>query len=484
MALRLEQQLKLTQQLVMSPQMQQAIKILQLPLMELRATIQEEMNINPVLEENLDINDPVDSRIEDVTRKSEEKSPDSAVSDDTFKEEFEKLKKLDEEWKEYYQQTYSIKKFTAVDEEKRRFFQDSITAGESLQEHLLKQLHMTLSDPEKTKLGEEIIGHIDENGYLRTALPVIAENLGRPLEETEEVLCIIQTFHPLGIGARDLRECLLLQMERVKDNHSFVRRIIESYLDDLGKKKYPLIARKMKISIADVKNAAGFIATLEPKPGRIFNQERSQYITPDIFIVKNDNGQYDIILNDDRIPHLRINSLYSNLMEKKDTPDQTKEYIKNKIKSGMWLIKNIYQRQQTLFRITEQIVKVQKRFFDEGVAFLKPLTMQEIADALELHESTVSRAIANKYAQTPRGLFQLKYFFTSRIKMGNGEDASSRSIKQKIRTIIEKENKSNPLSDQEIIEQLKQDNVMIARRTISKYRKELNLLPSHMRKEY
>ncbi|MBN1520950.1 MAG: RNA polymerase factor sigma-54, partial [Candidatus Aureabacteria bacterium] len=459
MALKLEQHLKLAQQLVMSPQMQQAIKILQLPLMELRATIQEELNANPVLEEVQDRDEPVDSSIEEVSQRAEEKEPETF--DEEFQEEFEKLKKLDDEWRDYYHQTYSVKKFTAVDEEKRRFFQNSITAGETLHEHLLKQLRMTLSDKESINIGEEIIGNIDDNGYLRTEVENISQKLGKDNNKVEEILKIIHSFHPLGVGARNIRECLLLQMERVEDNHMFVRKIIDSYLDDLAKKRYPQIARRLKITLGDVKKAADFIATLEPKPGRIFSNETSHYITPDIFIVKNEeSGHYDIVLNDDRIPHLRISNLYSTLIENKDVPQQTKEYIRDKIRSGMWLIKNIYQRQQTLFRITEQIVKVQKRFLEEGIAYLKPLTMQEVADALSLHESTVSRAIANKYAQTPRGLFQLKYFFTSKIRTENGDAASSRSIKQKIKNIVEAEDKSNPLSDQEIIEKLKAENIV------------------------
>ncbi len=482
MALRLEQNLKLSQQLVMSPQMQQAIKILQLPLMELRATIQEELNTNPVLEEAQNEEKAIDSNIEDITKDIEKQSSDY---DDNFQEEFEKLKKLDEEWKEYYHQTYSIKKLTAIDEEKRRFFQNSITVGESLHEHLLKQLRMTLSDETLLKIGEEIIGNIDDNGYLRANLENIAQKLNVTVEKVEEVLKVIQTFHPLGVGARNLKECLLLQLERAEDDTTIIRKIIENHLDDLAKKKYPLIAKKLKISIKDVKKASEFISSLEPKPGRIFSKEASQYITPDIFIIRNEEtGDYEVVLNDDRIPHLRISSFYSKLVENKDVPQQTKDYIKEKIKSGMWLIKNIYQRQQTLYRITEYIVKVQKKFFDDGIAYLKPLTMQEVADALGLHESTVSRAIANKYAQTPRGLFQLKYFFTSKIRTENGEAASSRSIKQKIKELIENEDKRKPLSDQEIIEKLREENIVIARRTVAKYRKEMNILPSHMRKEY
>ncbi|MCK5708119.1 MAG: RNA polymerase factor sigma-54 [Candidatus Aureabacteria bacterium] len=494
MALRLEQVLKMSQQLVMSPQMQQAIKILQLPLMELRATVQEELNTNPVLEETQKEEGSIDTTIENITQTVDKKEPDDGTND-TFKEEFEKLKKLDEEWRDYYHQTHSIRKFTSEDEEKRRFFQNSITVGETLHDHLLKQLRMTITDPKEINLGEHIIGNIDNNGYLRTTVEETSEKNNIDTGVVDRVLSIIQKFHPLGVGARDLKECLLLQMERVEDNHIFVRKIVENHLDDLAKKRYPQIKRKLKISINDIKKAAEFIATLEPKPGRIFSQEHSQYITPDLLVEKNNQtGRYEIVLNDDRIPHLRINTTYSQLLESKDIPQQTKEYIKDKIKSGMWLIKNIYQRQQTIFRITEQIVKVQKRFFDDGIAYLKPLTMQEVADAILIrdkngeekhpHESTVSRAVANKYAQTPRGLFQLKYFFTSRIRTENGEDASSRSIKQKIKDIIDNENKSKPLSDQEIIDLLKEQNIMIARRTVAKYRKELNILPSHMRKEY
>ncbi|MEW6535445.1 MAG: RNA polymerase factor sigma-54 [Candidatus Auribacterota bacterium] len=478
MALHFEQIQKQTTQLVMTPQMRQAIQLLQLPLMELRNVIEQEMVTNPVLEESLDKETP--SKLEEKQEPETEKKDTEELD---FKEEFDRLAKLDDEWRDYFRQTGSFRKYSEEDEEKRQYLEESLTRSETLQDHLTSQLHITVMDEMDKEIGEMIIGNIDDNGYLQSPVDEIAMQCGTAPERVESVLNVIQNFHPVGVGARSLKECLLIQLRRIGKKDSLAERIVAEHLDDLGKKRYQLIAKNMKISITQVQREAELIGTLEPKPGRMFSHETVHYVVPDVILEKVD-GDYKIILNDEKIPHLHISHLYKSLMNKADVDPNTKDYIKDKIKSGMWLIKNIHQRQRTIYNIADEIVKRQRRFFDEGIAFLKPMTMQVIANALGLHESTVSRAISNKYVQTPRGVFQFKYFFSTPITTASGTAASATSVKDKIQEIIRSEDPQKPLSDSKIIEMLDKDGIQLARRTVAKYRKELNILPANLRKKF
>ena len=280
-----------------------------------------------------------------------------------------------------------------------------------------------------------------------------------------------------------MRECLLLQIQRLDKAGSLAEKIVELYLDDLAKKRYVQIAKKLKTTAQQIQKEAEFIATLEPKPGRMFVTDATQYVLPDVILEKVD-GEYKIILNDDKIPHLRISSVYKDLMSKDDVEQKTKDYIKEKIKSGKWLLKNIHQRQQTIYNIANEIVMRQRRFFDEGIAYLKPMTMQVIATALGLHESTVSRAISGKYIQTPRGIVQMKYFFTTPISTDSGRATSATTVKDCIHEIIKNEDSRKPLSDSKIIDLLKKEGINLARRTVAKYRKEMSILPANLRKKY
>lgn len=479
MALHFEQIQKQTQQLVMTPQMRQAIQLLQLPLMELRNIIEQEMVTNPVLEESIE-KDSSTEQLE-VAEQPDNSSKDTDELD--FKEEFDRLSKLDEEWRDYFRQSGTFRKASEEDEERRQYMENSITGTETIQDHLISQLHIMAADDQQRDIGEMIIGNIDDNGYLQSPLEEIALHSGEPLERVEETLALIQTFHPVGVGARNLRECLLIQLKRLGKHESLAEVIVREHLDDLGKKRYPLIAKKLKISVQQVQREAELIGTLEPKPGRMFASETVQYVVPDVVLEKVDD-EYKIILNDDKIPHLYISNVYKQIMNKEDADPNTKNYIKDKIKSGMWLIKNIHQRQRTIYNIADEIVKRQRRFFDEGIAYLKPMTMQVIANALDLHESTVSRAISNKYLQTPRGVFQFKYFFTTSIATSSGPAASATTVKDKIQEIIRNENSQKPLSDSKIIEILEKEGIQLARRTVAKYRKELNILPANLRRKY
>lgn len=469
---------KQTQRLMLSPQMQQAIHLLQMPLMELQALIQQEITLNPILEEKMSQEPPVQSQEEGT-------EPASKIEHENeleFKEQFDILTKLDDEWKDYYTQSGSFRKFTQQDEEKRKFMLDSITTGQSLQDHLLWQLGIFISDPAKKSIGESIIGNIDDNGYLKASIEELSAESGKSIEEVEEMIHLIQTFNPVGVGARDIKECLLIQLERLGKTNSLAAKIIENYLDMVGEHKYKQIAELLQDTEENVKKAVDIIVTLDPKPGLMFTTEQTQYVVPDVFVEKS-NGEYVITLNDDRVPHLYISNLYRDLMKKSDTPKETKDYIRNKITNGNWLIRNILQRQQTIYKIASEIVRVQKEFLEEGPSLIKPLTMQQVASAVSLHESTISRAIANKYIQTPQGTFQFKYFFSAGVHTESGESISIKNLKEKIEVMIKEEDPHNPLSDQEIIEKLASLGIKIARRTIAKYRHEMGIPASSLRRK-
>ena len=471
---RFEMLQKQTQRMILSPQMQQAIYMLQMPLMELQTLIHQEMATNPVLEETMEQETPSDIEKQELT----DSEPESELK---FKEEFDVLTKLDDEWKDYFRQSGSFRKFTQQDEEKRKFMMDSLTTSESLHDHLLQQLGLFTNDPEQKKLGELIIGNIDDNGYLKVSSEELVAAAKVSLEKIEKAISFVQNFNPVGVGARDLKECLLIQIERLGIDDPVAELIIENHMDLLAQHKYTQIAQSIGIDENQVRKKVELITTLDPKPGLIFSTEKAHYITPDVFVEKvGDN--YIITLNDERIPHLHISKLYRNLLSKKETPKETRDYIKQKLMAGNWLIKNIHQRQQTISKIATEIVNVQRGFLDEGPAFLKPLTMQEVANNVSLHESTISRAIANKYIQTPQGTFQFKYFFTSGIQTGTGEMMSIVNLKQQIASMIKEEDTVHPLSDQDIINKLQEEGIKLARRTVAKYRQELGIPASNIRK--
>lgn len=476
---RLEQTLKTTQQMIMSPQMQQAIQILQMPIMDLRLRVAEEMAANPMLEENADMIESPDEPIPD----NETEYGDPYSRDESFDAQFEKIAHLDDEWRDFFKQSYSINRSSAQDEEKRRFFESSITICESLQEHLLSQLNLLTLPPQQEKIAEHLIGSLDENGYFRTPVAGVAESLKVPEDEVELALFKIQQFTPLGVGARDLRECLLIQIRNLEDTHNIIHQVVDQHLEDLARNKYPQIAKSLKTSVEQIQRAAQIISTLEPKPGRAFSTGNNNYIIPDIFIEEKEDG-FQVYLNDDRIPHLRISDNYRKVIRDESAPEEDKAYIRNKIKSGMWFIKNIHQRQETIYRIMNEIILIQEGFLKNGVAYLKPITMQDIASRLGIHESTVSRAVGKKHVQTPQGLFPVKYFFSQEMKSSSGESTSTRNLKQRIHDLIKAEDPRHPLSDQDIITLLGQEGLELARRTVSKYRKELKIPPSHIRRQF
>lgn len=652
--LHLSQRLSLQQ--VLAPQLQQSLALLQAPVLELQALVRQELAQNPVLEEVpapdqtlrelpplSDPNDPAeppaDVRFDPATEK-----PSNAPADD-FEAEFNRLLQLDQEWREVFSQTQLHGPRTEEDEERRQYLFDSLVAGTSLQEHLLEQVRLSELNEAQRALAEQIVGNVDERGYLQASLEEIAFSAGVPAEQVAEVLKVVQTFNPPGVAARDLRECLLLQLERAGRKDTLEYRIVDQHLETLGRHRLPELARVLGVSLEEVKAAAERISHLEPRPGREFSTETEHYVVPELFVTPNQpeafflspadlrdldrlaalwvplleeasapaavapteapplNGatskpllsgmwplssvdplvralwdglrevtreqirawqntprdpvvraalarelcrdlnaliqgpslfaaamasgrrfspetlalgreaprgisrvklnrqlldeafprlfplckeeDYLVSTNNDILPHLRISNTYKDLMARPDSSAEVREYIREKIRAGKYLIKSLHQRQQTLLNIAREIVHRQRPFLDKGPSHLRPMTMAQVAQAVGVHETTVSRAVAGKYMETPRGVFELRYFFTSGLPTAGGESAvSNQSVKQIIQELVAQEDKRKPLSDEEIVRQLGARGIIIARRTVAKYRSELNILPSHLRRAY
>jgi RNA polymerase sigma-54 factor len=472
----LQQRQSLALQQVLSPQLQQSLLILQTPLLELRNLVQQEMETNPVLEE----------LPEDVS--ADNRGETEASADDNFKDEFEKLASLDEEWRDYMAQSASYsfdgRRRSKEADEKRQFLFDSIPVQETLQQNLVAQLNQTVLSVDDRKSADLIVGNIDDDGFLRSTPEEMALNSGIPQDDFERMLTLIQTFYPAGVGARDLRECLLIQLRRQGKEQALEYRIVSEHMDDLGRHRFPEIARRMAISVEDVQKAADKIARLNPRPGQVFAAAPQNYVLPDV-IVENVDGDYQISLNNEQIPHLRISNLYKDIIASGESQTgEVKDYIRDKIRSGKFLIRSIHQRQQTILNIAQQIVSRQRDFLEHGASHLKPMTMAEVAEAVGVHETTVSRAVSGKYIATPQGIFEMKYFFTGGYQTATGESLSNISVKQAILDLVKHESGSSPLSDHEIVEILGERGIPIARRTVAKYRTELNILPSHMRRKY
>jgi RNA polymerase sigma-54 factor len=467
MAQGMQQVQTLAQQQVLAPQLQQSLQILQVPTLELLNLVHQEMQSNPVLEED------------DAPPAAE----DTGARDEEFREEFERLAKLDEEWRDYMAQSGSYSARSAEDEERRQFFFDSIVGHETLQQHLLEQVRSSDLDGTQRKIAELIIGNVDDLGFLQASPEEMAQNSGVPVEEVEPVLAVIQTFHPVGVAARDLRECLLIQLRRLGKEHSLEYRIVDRFLEELGKHRFPEIARRLATTPEQIQRAANFISTLDPRPGQIFAADPNNYVLPDVTVEKI-GGDYLVSLNGDQIPHLRISNTYKDLMAREGSTSEVKDYIREKIRGGKFLIKSIHQRQQTISNIAHEIVKRQGAFLEAGPSALKPMTMVQIAETVGVHETTVSRAISGKYMATPQGVFEMKYFFTPGYQTADGATLSNTSVKESIGELVAGEDPRQPLSDKEIVEILSAKGIPIARRTVAKYRTEANILPSNMRKRY
>jgi RNA polymerase sigma-54 factor len=476
MALELRQQLKLTQQLIMTPQLQLSIKLLQLSRLELVEAIRQELEENPALEEVQDFADE-----ESPAEQSE------AVHDDTPAIKEVKIEeKINEaiDWDNYIDEYNSTGKIFETEKKNALNFESFVARKESLNDHLLWQLLMTFPTEEEEKIGSLIIGNLNNDGYLDIPVEELINTSGSSSDKVNQVLSLIKTFDPTGVGSSDLKECLLMQAKHFKLNNTIVTDIIKNHINHLENKNYKAIAIALKINIQEVILAVNIIKELEPKPGRTFSVEEPQYINPDIFVYKFEDG-FLILLNDDGVPRLHVNSFYKQFAGRGgNLPDKAKAYLREKIRSASWLIKSIYQRQKTIYRVMESILKFQREFFEKGIAYLKPMVLRDVAEDIDMHESTVSRVTTNKYAYTPQGLFELKYFFNSSINRINGDSIASASVQEKIRQIILNEDASKPHSDDKIAQLLKESNINIARRTVTKYREMMKLLSSNKRKQF
>jgi RNA polymerase sigma-54 factor len=402
---------------------------------------------------------------------------------DDFQAEFERLVQLDQEWRDHFAQTNIPSRLSAEDEEKRQFMFDSLVAGTSLQEILLEQVRESGLPEEHWPVAEMIIGNIDDYGYLKASIEELSLTTGLSAESILAVLKAIQSFDPPGVGARDLQECLLLQLNRSGQQETLEYRIIRDFMEGLGKRRIPEIARGTGCEIDDVQEALERIARLEPRPGRAYLPDNDQYVLPEVFVQRS-GDEFVVTTNNEHIPHLRISNTYKDLMSQGQNSSEVRNYIREKIRAGKFLIKSLHQRQQTILNIAREIVHRQREFMEKGVAFLKPLTMVQVAEVVGVHETTVSRAVSGKYMETPQGVFEMKYFFTAGIQTASGDGLSNTSVKDMIAEIFKKEDPTKPLSDQEVVKMLKEKGIVIARRTVAKYRTELNILPSNLRKVY
>ena len=486
MAFELKQSLKLTQQLIMTPQLQQAIKLLQLSRLELVDTINQEMEENPLLEEAAPDDDQeisINQDTEEMTITDREEirgneRTEELTGEGDGREEFD--------WGGYLEDygpmgvTYDRPDGDATS------WDNMLAALPSLTDHLMWQLKLSRFTEREMHLGEQIIGNLDQNGYLVATVAEIAEQNEAETTEVEATLKKIQEFDPPGIAARDLKECLLIQAHLLGVSTPLMEAIIRDHMKDLELKNYNQIARKLRVPLPEILHAVQLIGQMDPKPGRIYSEEKTQPIIPDVYVFKS-GDDYKIVLNDDGLPRLRISNFYREIMggnSGKANYETGKKYIREKVQSATWLIKSIQQRQKTIYKVAESIVRQQKDFFNGGMNYLKPLVLRNIADDVEMHESTISRVVTNKYMQTPRGIYELKYFFSSGIHKTGGDTIASKSVKEDIRRIISEENARKPLSDSEIVDLLDKEKITIARRTVAKYREMMGILPSSRRKKF
>ena len=485
-----------TQSLVLAPQLRQSLKILQVAALDLRSVIQEELQSNPTLEElpmegmSAEKQEPESDESDangDDTGASAEGTPDpvaEAKSEEMdFSKEFEILGKIDEDWRDYMSSAGGTNSFTAEDAERRQHFFDSVATETSLQEHLMIQAHMTDLSEQGLAAMTHLVGSLDDRGFLTVKAADVALQTGLPLDAVQEAVAALKGFDPPGIGSDSLGECLLAQLAAKGRRDSLASRIIRDYFDLLTRRRIPEISRKLGAASDDVQGAIEEIGKLDPAPGRRFADDQNRVVVPDV-IVEHDGNEWKIHLNNDSIPRLRISSTYRDMIAKGTLSKGERDYLKDRIRSGKFLIDSIEQRQRTIERITREILKAQMPFFENGVSQLKPLTMTQIADVVGVHETTVSRAIANKYIRTPHGIFEFKYFFTPGYQNDSGASVSNTSVKEMIADLVAGEDKAGPFSDQELVSKLQEKGINIARRTVAKYREELGILPSNLRRDY
>lgn len=464
------------QKLILAPALQQAIKLLPLTNLELIEVIDEELSANPLLE--LEEESPEAKTGEEPPAASpaaEEPAGEPGSDADALAEE--------REFDSYFQE-YIDDGFRGQLSEKPEVpnIENTVSQSASLWDHLTWQANLTFFDPLDRDIAERIIGNINDDGYLTSSLEEIGLSAGAPLERVREVQSTIRQFDPVGCGSLDLKECLLAQMDNLQIKDTAARTIVSEHLSLLERSDYAQIAKVLGLSLGEVKDHLEIIKDLDPAPGRKYSKDRTNFVLPDIFVYKEGN-EIKVTLNDEGLPRLRISAYYRRLLARafQENPEAYR-YLKDKLKKALWFLRSLDQRDQTIYKVAKAIVERQKEFFEKGLESLQPLTLMEIAQEIGVHESTVGRVVANKYMITPRGTYSLKYFFHKSLHGGFGEEISSLRVKDRLRRLVEAEDKAHPLNDMEIEEILTRENFPIARRTVAKYRQQLDILPSHIRK--
>jgi RNA polymerase sigma-54 factor len=475
MALEHRLELKVLQKLILTPQLQQAIKLLQMPQLELSQMLRNELVENPFLEEVSE-----ESADEETNPGDSEKS--------TFPEEIEApLEKLmGFSVEEYFEsRSYDGKDlgYFSPDNNPMQNVEQYVSHGSDVYEHLNWQLRLSDAPEDLKEVAEVVIGNIDDNGYLQCNEEEVANNAGCSLQKAQEAIELVQSFDPPGVGARDLRECLLLQLKPIELTDTLVENLIKNNLKDIESRKFKRLAQQYECSLDDIKQAMKVIEGLEPKPGRGMSSSQPIYVKPDVYVIR-DSDNFRVVLSDENMPSVRINSYYKKLLSQKNTlQKEEKEYLNERLRSAVWLLKSLDHRNKTIYRVTESILNFQRAFFENGVAYMKPLNLKDVARELDMHESTISRTTSNKYLACCHGLFNFRFFFSSSIKSENGT-VSSTKVKNLVKKIIDEEDQLKPLSDQKIVNVLKDMNIKVARRTIAKYREEMNIAPHNLRKKY
>jgi len=482
MALEQKLHLRLSQKLIMTPSLQQAIKLLQLSKLELQEVLNQELLENPLLEESAEEakQEEAEAEAQEKTQ-TEEEAKAAEPPKEKEKDPFEEID-YDAYFQDYIEYGYNPR---GMGEEHEEFpIENTLTRPPNLTDHLTWQLNMSDASPRVKEIGQFIIGNIDEDGYLRASAEEVAAAGPYAPEDVEKAIQTIQSLDPIGVGARDLRECLLLQLDFLELDVPLVDTIIRDHWDIFMQRHFVQLAKVLGIDMKTLEGVVEVIKHLDPKPGRKYSNERAIYVEPDVYVHKV-GDEYVIVLNEDGMPKLRINGSYRAMLNSMDSKSdgETVNYIKDKIRSAVWLIKSLDQRQRTIYKVAESIIKHQREFLENGIDFLRPLVLRDVADDIQMHESTVSRVVSNKYMHTPRGLFLMKYFFHSGIDSDTGEDISSLTVKKKIQGFIDAEDPRKPLSDSKIMKILNDEGINIARRTVAKYRDELNIPSSTDRKQ-
>lgn len=487
MAFDLKQSLKLSQQLLMTPQLQQAIKLLQLSRVELMDFVTQQLSENPVLEEG--VSESAEERIQ--VERNQERTENQAINEhlSSAGDIVDKVdgRQGDEDWESFskFQEAAAPVPSTMVRrDDDFPNYENIVSKTGTLNDHLLAQIGEVDLEENEKKLASHIIGNVDEKGYLRVSVAEIAESFQCSVDEVEDILDVVQRLDPSGVAARDLKECLNLQLRNNRLKNGIVEKIVDSHIPELENRNFQAIAKALKITVEQVIENVQIIADLEPVPGRQFGLSNVQFIVPDVYVFKIAD-EWVVTLNEDGLPHLKVNEMYEQMLKTMERKQgEEKEYIQEKLKSATWLIKSIQQRQRTIFKVTETIVDRQKEFFEKGIEFLRPMILRDIADEIGMHESTISRVTTNKYVHTPQGIFELKYFFNSSVARLGGESLASASVKKMIGDIIRAEDPKKPLADQKVVDMLEKKGIQLARRTVAKYREQLGILPSSKRKKY